>query len=108
MHFLAAVTKARTRLVLTVNRSNALDSLDEPVFCANLNHDARELTRLFFFRLAPVYVKCQIANYTIPAGSYDFGFINSTFTNDLTYVSVTKLPGYWKFTSSGYGVGTDL
>lgn len=62
--------------------SNALDSLDEPVFCANLNHNA--------------------------AGSYDFGFINSTYEDDLTYVSVTKLPGYWKFTSSGYGVGDDF
>lgn len=62
--------------------SNALDALDEPVFCANLNHNA--------------------------AGSYDFGFINSTFEDDLTYVSVTKLPGYWKFTSSGYGVGDDF
>lgn len=29
-------------LILIFHRSNALDSLDEPVFCANLNHDARE------------------------------------------------------------------
>ncbi|KAF3766000.1 hypothetical protein M406DRAFT_38462 [Cryphonectria parasitica EP155] len=62
--------------------SNALDSLDEPVFCANLNHDA--------------------------PGSYDFGFINDTFVDDLTYTAVTKLPGYWKFTSTGYGVGDDF
>lgn len=41
------------------------------------------------------------------AGSYDFGFINETFADSLTYTAVTKLPGYWKFTSTGYGVGDD-
>ncbi|CAN8103895.1 unnamed protein product [Discula destructiva] len=57
--------------------------LDEDVFCANLNHNE--------------------------AGSYDFGFIDTTaFSGDLTYTPVTKLPGYWKFTSTGYGVGTDF
>lgn len=44
----------------------------------------------------------------IPAGSYDFGFINDTFADSLTYTAVTKLPGYWKFTSTGYGVGSTL
>lgn len=62
--------------------SNALDSLDAPVFAANLLHNQ--------------------------AGTYDFGFINSTFEDDLTYTSVTKRPGYWKFTSTGYGVGDDF
>ncbi|ROW06840.1 hypothetical protein VMCG_04211 [Cytospora schulzeri] len=60
--------------------SNALDSLDEPVFCANLKHNE--------------------------AGSYDFGFIDDTaYTGDLTYVDVKTTPGYWKFTSSGYQIG---
>ncbi|KUI73844.1 Endothiapepsin [Cytospora mali] len=59
---------------------NALDNLDEPVFCANLKHDE--------------------------AGTYDFGFIDSSaYTGDLTYVDVDTDPGYWTFTSSGYQVG---
>ncbi|KAJ4422043.1 hypothetical protein N0V82_003339 [Gnomoniopsis sp. IMI 355080] len=62
---------------------NAADELDEPVFSANLYHDA--------------------------PGSYDIGWINDTaYTGDLTYTAVTKLPGYWKFTSTGYGVGDDF
>lgn len=61
---------------------NAADDLDDPVFSANLVHNA--------------------------AGSYDIGFIDDTaFDGDLTYTAVSKLPGYWKFTSTGYGVGDD-
>ncbi|ROW08629.1 hypothetical protein VPNG_06247 [Cytospora leucostoma] len=60
---------------------NALDSLDSPVFSANLKHNE--------------------------AGTFDFGFINeSAYTGDLTYVDVDTDPGYWTFTSSGYQVGS--
>lgn len=41
------------------------------------------------------------------AGTYDFGFINDTYADDLTYTDVTTRPGYWKFTATGYGVGDD-
>lgn len=62
---------------------NAADDLDEPVFSSNLVHNA--------------------------AGTYDFGFIDDTaFDGDLTYTAVSKLPGYWKFTSTGYGIGDDF
>lgn len=41
-------------------------------------------------------------------GSYDFGFINSTkYTGSITYTNVDSSQGYWAFTSSGYGVGTN-
>lgn len=41
-------------------------------------------------------------------GSYDFGFINSTkYTGSITYTNVDSSQGYWTFTSSGYGVGTN-
>lgn len=49
------------------------------------------------------------ANSATSAGSYDFGFIDTTaYTGELTYTAVTKVPGYWKFTATGYGVGDDL
>lgn len=48
-------------------------------------------------------------NFLTSAGSYDIGWINDTaYTGDLTYTAVTKLPGYWKFTATGYGVGDDF
>ncbi|KAH6851332.1 aspartic peptidase domain-containing protein [Chaetomium sp. MPI-CAGE-AT-0009] len=41
------------------------------------------------------------------AGTYDFGFIDeSKYTGEITYVPVNTDPGYWTFTSSGYGVGS--
>lgn len=55
--------------------------------------------------LSPVHCPLTMA-ITKTAGTYDFGFINETFADSLTYTAVTKLPGYWKFTSTGYGVGS--
>lgn len=52
-------------------------------------------------------LRAEPSDLETPAGTYDFGFINDTFANDLTYTAVTKRPGYWKFTSTGYGVGDD-
>lgn len=91
--------------VFSLCRSNALDSLDEPVFAANLNHQARK----FSLNSANVYEnRVDPSDHESLAGTYDFGFINDTFADDLTYTAVTQLPGYWKFTSTGYGVGDDL
>ncbi|CAK7231860.1 hypothetical protein SBRCBS47491_008072 [Sporothrix bragantina] len=60
---------------------NAESQLDSPLFTADLKHNA--------------------------PGTYDFGFINSSlYTGDITYVPVNTNPGYWTFTSSGYGVGS--
>lgn len=42
------------------------------------------------------------------AGSYDFGFIDEAkYTGNITYVPVNPYPGYWTFSASGYGIGTD-
>lgn len=61
--------------------NNIIGSLDSPVFTADLKHNE--------------------------AGSYDFGVIDSSkYTGALTYVAVNTNPGYWTFTSSGYGIGT--
>jgi hypothetical protein len=60
---------------------NAKPKLDSPVFTADLK-----------------YMK---------PGTYDFGFIDETkYTGEITYVPVETDPGYWTFTSSGYGVGS--
>jgi hypothetical protein len=41
------------------------------------------------------------------AGVYNFGYINaSAYTGSITYVAVNTNPGYWTFTSSGYGIGS--
>lgn len=41
------------------------------------------------------------------AGSYDFGFIDSTkYTGTITYVNVDTSQGFWEFTSTGYAIGT--
>lgn len=41
-------------------------------------------------------------------GSYDFGFINSTkYTGSITYTNVDSSQGFWSFTFTGYGVGSN-
>lgn len=41
------------------------------------------------------------------AGTYDFGFIDTTkYTGSIAYTDVNSSPGYWTFTTSGYGVGS--
>lgn len=41
-------------------------------------------------------------------GSYDFGAVNpNKFTGSITYTAVDNSQGYWEFTSSGYGIGSD-
>lgn len=61
--------------------TNAIPQLDSPVFTADLKYQA--------------------------AGTYDFGFIDTTkYTGNITYTTVNTNPGYWTFTSSGYGVGS--
>ncbi|KAK4183802.1 pepsin [Podospora australis] len=60
---------------------NARSKLDAPVFTADLKYKA--------------------------TGSYDFGFIDKAkYTGEITYTPVNKNPGYWTFTSTGYGVGS--
>ncbi|KAK3319422.1 aspartic-type endopeptidase-like protein [Apodospora peruviana] len=61
--------------------TNVKSQLTLPVFAADLKHNA--------------------------AGTYDFGFIDSAkYTGSITYTPVNTSPGYWKFTSSGYRVGS--
>jgi len=41
-------------------------------------------------------------------GTYDFGYIDpAKHTSNFTYVSVDANPGYWRWTSSGYSVGSE-
>lgn len=41
------------------------------------------------------------------AGSYDFGFIDTTkYTGAITYANVDTSQGWWQFTFTGYSVGT--
>lgn len=63
---------------------NAMPKLSQPVFTADLKHDAE--------------------------GSYNFGYIDSAaFTGDMFYVdlfnSSTEYAGFWSFQSTGYAVG---
>ncbi|EGO56177.1 hypothetical protein NEUTE1DRAFT_130227 [Neurospora tetrasperma FGSC 2508] len=60
---------------------NAIGQLDQPLFAADLKHEA--------------------------SGTYDFGFIDpAKYTGDITYVPVNPNPGYWTWTSTGYQVGS--
>lgn len=59
---------------------NVLPSLAEPVFTADLRHNA--------------------------VGAYEFGRIdNSKFTGDLTWIPVNTAMGFWQFTTSAFSVG---
>lgn len=63
---------------------NAMPKLSQPVFTADLKHDAE--------------------------GSYNFGYIdNAAYTGDLFYVNLVnssqQYAGFWSFESTGYAVG---
>ncbi|KUI58426.1 Endothiapepsin [Cytospora mali] len=65
--------------------ANAMSSLDQPVFTADLKHDAD--------------------------GSYNFGYIDSSaYTGDIYYADLYNVSasysGYWTFQSTGYAVGS--
>ncbi|KUI74430.1 Endothiapepsin [Cytospora mali] len=65
--------------------ANAMPSLDQPVFTADLKHDAD--------------------------GSYNFGYIDSSaYTGDIYYADLYNVSasysGYWTFQSTGYAVGS--
>lgn len=58
---------------------NALNTLDEPVFTADLRHDA--------------------------VGAYEFGAIDtSKFTGSLTYADINTTSGFWQFSSQSFAV----
>ncbi|AEO66262.1 0954570f-9a11-4458-a6b1-a77aee7c61ff [Thermothielavioides terrestris] len=60
---------------------NALSSLSQPVFTADLKHNA--------------------------PGTYNFGFIDdSLHTGSIAYTPVDNSQGFWGFTATGYGVGS--
>jgi aspergillopepsin I len=60
---------------------NAKAALDAPLFTADLKHGV--------------------------AGSYNFGFIDqAAYTGDITYTPVDSSQGFWKFSASGYSIGT--
>ncbi|KAL7792123.1 putative aspartate protease [Trichoderma ceciliae] len=60
--------------------SNAASSLAQPLFTANLNHQAN--------------------------GSYNFGFIDTSLAQgSINYTPVDSSDGFWAFTSPGYAVG---
>ncbi|KAK6844213.1 hypothetical protein PG995_014323 [Apiospora arundinis] len=61
---------------------NAKSSLAQPLFTADLKHQA--------------------------AGTYNFGYIdNNAYTGKITYTNVDNSQGFWGFTSSGYQVGSN-
>lgn len=60
---------------------NAIPSLEQPVFTADLRHNA--------------------------AGAYEFGTIDATkFNGSLTYAQVNTTQGFWQFSSNRFAVGT--
>lgn len=60
---------------------NVMPSLAEPVFTADLRHDA--------------------------VGAYEFGRIDtSKFTGDMAWIPVNTTQGFWQFETSGFAVGT--
>lgn len=53
-----------------------------------------------------VFRVCFLSDKSL-AGTYNFGYIDTTaYTGSLTYTTVDNSEGFWKFTSSGYSVGT--
>ncbi|KAI5286234.1 Type I transmembrane sorting receptor [Ascosphaera aggregata] len=59
---------------------NVVDRLEEPLFTADLKHDA--------------------------PGTYDFGFVDDEkYTGDITYVDVDSSRGYWEFTVDDLSLG---
>lgn len=61
---------------------NVMPSLAEPVFTADLRHNA--------------------------PGAYEFGRVDTTkFTGPMTWVPVNPANGFWQFSTSGYAVGTN-
>ncbi len=79
---------------------NAIPSLDEPLFTADLKHGVRKCNR-FAHLVFGLTLVCL-------AGSYNFGFIDDNlYQGDLTYTPVDTRSGFWMITSSGYQVGSD-
>ncbi len=61
--------------------ANAMDTLAEPVFTADLRHDA--------------------------VGAYEFGAIDSTkFNGPLSWAAINTTAGFWQFSSQSFAVGT--
>ncbi|KAK0752431.1 aspartic proteinase [Schizothecium vesticola] len=62
---------------------NIKKTLDKPLFTSDLKHRAE--------------------------GTYDFGYIDpAKHSTPITYTPVNPSPGYWTFTTSGYGVGSNF
>ena len=80
---------------------SALESLDSPVFTADLKAGAR--------KCCPLPMCRHLADLVglMPAGLYNFGYIdNSSFMGAITYTRVDNSNGFWEFTSTGYSVGS--
>lgn len=61
--------------------SNASSKLAQPVFTADLNHQAN--------------------------GSYNFGFIDTSLASgSISYVPISTANGFWEFTSASYAIGS--
>jgi hypothetical protein len=84
--------------------SNALESLESPLFTANLKKAERKY--LFLFSFFPL-IATSVSLTSPPAGNYNFGFIDETeFTGPLSFVDVNSTEGFWQFQASGFSIGS--
>ena len=82
--------------------TNALESLEMPLFTANLKKAERKLPPP-----PPQTTFFQPPTNPLPAGNYNFGFIDPTeFTGPLSFVDINSTAGFWQFEATGFSIGS--
>lgn len=80
---------------------NIKKTLDKPLFTVDLKHRAGTSPSC-----SPT-IPCH--TNPLAEGTYDFGYIDpAKHSTPITYTPINPSPGYWTFTTSGYGVGPNF
>ncbi len=80
--------------------SNALDSLEYPLFTANLKKAERKHPLSVPLSFQPLLLTPSSA-----AGNYNFGFIDPTeFIGPLSFIPINATSGFWQFPASGFSI----